>query len=258
MGERDGFAPGTFCWVDLATTDQEAAKAFYARLLGWSYDDRPVGVGVVYSMARLRGRDVAAISPQPERLRQAGAPPSWMGYVSVQDADATADRARELGATLLAEPFDVFDAGRMAVVSDPEGAVFSLWQPGTQIGARVVNEPGALSWNDLATRDPEGAQRFYGELFGWTFDSVAPVYLTIRNGEQMNGGVRVMGQGEEQVPPHWLPYFAVEDLGAAVALANDVGGKALAPPMEVPAGRFAALADAHGAAFALFAGDVDP
>lgn len=258
MGERDGFAPGTFCWVDLATTDQEAAKAFYARLLGWSYDDRPVGDGVVYSMARLRGRDVAAISPQPERLRQAGAPPSWMSYVSVQDADATAARARELGASLFAEPFDVFDAGRMAVISDPESAVFALWQPGSQVGAGLVNEPGTLSWNDLATRDPDGAQRFYGELFGWSFDEVAPIYRTIRNGEQMNGGVRVMGQGEEQVPPHWLPYFAVEDLGAAVALANDAGGKALAPPMEVPAGRFAALADPQGAAFALFAGDFDP
>jgi uncharacterized protein len=191
-------------------------------------------------------------------MREAGAPPSWMSYVSVEDADATAGRARELGATLYAEPFDVFDAGRMAVISDPEGAVFALWQPGTQIGAGVVNEPGTLSWNDLATRDPEGAQRFYGELFGWTFDPVAPIYLTIRNGEQMNGGVRVMGRGEEQVPPHWLPYFAVDDLGAAVALANDLGGKALAPPMEVPAGRFAALADPHGAAFALFAGDFDP
>jgi uncharacterized protein len=258
MGERDGYAPGTFCWVDLATTDQEAAKAFYARLLGWSYDDRPVGEGIVYSMARLRGRDVAAISPQPERMREAGAPPSWMSYVSVQDADATAARARELGATLFAEPFDVFDAGRMAVISDPEGAVFALWQAGTQIGAGVVNEPGTLSWNDLATRDPEGAQRFYGELFGWTFDAAAPVYLTIRNGDRMNGGVRVMGQGEEQVPPHWLPYFAVEDLGASVALAGDAGGQALAPPMEVPAGRFAALADPHGAAFALFAGDFDP
>jgi predicted enzyme related to lactoylglutathione lyase len=258
VGDREHYEPGTFSWVDLATTDQAAAKDFYARLLGWEYDDRPAGEGVVYSMARVRGRNAAAISPQPERMRAAGAPPSWMSYVTVQDADATASRARELGATLYAEPFDVFDAGRMAVIADPEGAVFAVWQPGEMIGAGVVNEAGALSWNDLATRDPEGAQRFYSELFGWTFEQAATIYMTIRNGSQMNGGLRLMGEGEEQVPPHWMPYFAVADLDASIALAGEHGGRAHAPPMEVPAGRFAALADPQGASFALFAGDFDP
>src|SRR5262245_27148514 len=141
MGERTSYAPGTFSWVDLSTNDQDGAKAFYTTLFGWDYEDNPVGEGMVYSMARVRGHNVAAIYT-------GDGPPHWNCYVTVQSADATAQRSQELGGTVLAEPFDVMDAGRMATLQDPQGAVLCVWQPGRNIGATLVNELGALTWND--------------------------------------------------------------------------------------------------------------
>ena len=151
MGERSGYAPGTFCWVELTSTDQEAAKSFYSELFGWEADDRPVADGVVYSMMKLDDSFAAAISPQPAQQRQAGVPALWNSYVSVADADEAANRAAQLGGTVHAPPFDVFDAGRMAVVQDPQGAFFMVWQPKEHIGASLVNAPGALVWNELAS-----------------------------------------------------------------------------------------------------------
>lgn len=257
MAQRTEYAPGTFSWVDLSTTDPEGAKAFYAALFGWSYDDRPAGEGVVYSMALLDGAAVAAISPLPAPMRAAGAPPAWMSYVTVADADAAAARAKELGGQVYNGPFDVFTAGRMAVLADPEGAVLSVWQPRGEIGAQRVNEPGTLTWNELGTRDVPGAQRHYGELFGWTFEGPEDQYVAIRNGERTNGGLRPLSPAEDGVPAHWLPYFAVTDVEATAALAAERGGQVLAGPVEVPAGRFVALADPQGAAFALFDGTFD-
>src|SRR5437588_10786528 len=149
MGERTQYAPGTFSWTDLTTTDQEAAKAFYAGLLGWEIEDLPVGEDLYYSMARVDDKRVAAISPQPQMLRDAGAPPTWNSYVTVESADATADRAGELGANVVSPPFDVMEFGRMAVLQDPQGAFFMLWEPRDTIGAELVNAPGALCWNEL-------------------------------------------------------------------------------------------------------------
>jgi predicted enzyme related to lactoylglutathione lyase len=257
MAERAEYAPGTFSWVDLATTDQDGAKRFYAAVFGWEYDDQPVMEGVVYSMAQLEGLPVAAISPMPEMLRSSGAPPAWMSYVTVTDADALAARAGELRAQVVGGPFDVFTAGRMAVLRDPEGAVFSVWQPREHIGARRVNEPGALTWNELATRDVSGARRFYGDLFGWTFEGPEDQYVVIRNGERSNGGLRPMSPAEEGIPPYWVPYFAVADVEALAASATEHGGGVLAGPTEVPAGRFVALHDPQRAAFAVFDGTFD-
>src|SRR4051794_3264197 len=165
MGERDGFAPGTFCWVDLATTDQEGAKSFYSGLFGWEPDDMPAGEGVIYSMQKLRGKFVAAIAPQPEQQREAGVPPAWNNYVWVESTDEVASRAKELGATVHAEPFDVMEAGRMAVIQDPQGAFFMLWQPNQHGGAQLVNEPGALCWNELASSEMDASAEFYRGLF---------------------------------------------------------------------------------------------
>jgi predicted enzyme related to lactoylglutathione lyase len=257
MGERTSYKTGTFSWIDLATTDPDRAKAFYAELFGWSYDDRPVAEGVHYSMALLDGAEVAAINPLPETMRAAGAPPAWMSYVTDADADATAARARELGGQVYNGPFDVFTAGRMAVVADPEGAVFSVWQPRDNIGAQRVNEPGTLTWNELATRDVPAARRFYGELFGWSFESPDDRYDVIRNGERSNGGLRPMSPAEEGSPPYWVPYFAVTDVEATAATATQQGGGVLTGPIEVPAGRFVALHDPHRAAFAVCDGTFD-
>jgi len=192
MSERTQYAPGTFSWADLSTTDQDAAKAFYSGLFGWQADDRPVGDGVVYSMMQLRGKDAAAISPQPQQQAEAGVPPMWNSYITVEDADATAARAGELGATVHAPPFDVMDVGRMAVIQDPQGAFFMLWQPKSHIGAGLVNEPGALCWNELQSPDVDASATFYGDLFGWEtqqFEGSPDPYLVVMNNGRGNGAI---------------------------------------------------------------------
>ena len=188
MGERREYAPGTFCWADLQTSDQQAAKAFYRSLFMWELEDTPAGEAGVYTMASIGGLDVAAIAG----LQDESIPPHWSSYVAVADADAAAARARELGTAVVAEPFDVFDSGRMVVIQDPQGAFLNLWQAREHIGARLVNAPGAMSWNDLATPDPPAAAAFYGELFGWRAEEVPESdgrYWSIHNGERPNGGL---------------------------------------------------------------------
>jgi uncharacterized protein len=255
MGERTHHAPGTFSWVDLSTTDQDAAKDFYGSLFGWEADDMPAGEGVVYSMMRVGGRDVAAISPQPDMQRDAGAPPAWNSYVTVASADETAARAGELGGTVHAPPFDVFDAGRMAVIQDPQGAFFMVWEPKDSIGAGLVNAPGALVWNELAAADLDGSSAFYSGLFGWSiapFPDSPQLYLTIRNGERSNGGMREATP--PGVPPHWLVYFGVDDLDAATERVRELGGSVHAGPIDIQMARIAIVADPQGALFALYDG----
>jgi predicted enzyme related to lactoylglutathione lyase len=258
MGERSEYAPGTFCWVELATTDQAAAKAFYGGLFGWEADDRPVGDDVYYSMQMLDGKAAAAISPQPQQQREAGVPPLWNSYVSVTSADDTAQRAGELGATVHAGPFDVMQAGRMAVIGDPQGAYFMLWERGETFGAEIVNEPGALVWNELATPDMEGAASFYGDLFGWTtvpFEQSPEPYLGIRNGERSNSGIREL---KEPMPPNWAVYFGVPEIDAAVARVSELGGGTMVAPFDIGVAKIAVVHDPQGAAFALYAGELEP
>jgi uncharacterized protein len=250
MGERTSYEPGTFCWVDLQTSDQDGAKAFYEALLGWETEDVPIGDGMVYTMARLRGLEVAALGPAQDPTM----PPHWNCYVAVADADASATRAAELGAQVVAEPVDVFDAGRMAVIRDPQGAFVSVWQARDSIGARLVNEVGALSWNDLLTPDVDGSARFYGDLFGWRAQEAGEGYFTLYNGDAMNGGLMQAPPGQF---PAWNAYFAVDDLDAALERVGDLGGGRVVEPMEVPAGRFAAVRDPQGAVFSLFSGRLD-
>ncbi|HEX4435243.1 MAG TPA: VOC family protein [Solirubrobacteraceae bacterium] len=258
MGERDGYAPGTFCWVELSTTDQAAAKEFYAALFGWAADDRPVGEGSYYSMQQLDGRHVAAISGQPQQQREAGVPALWHSYVWVSDADEAAARARELGGSVHAGPFDVMQAGRMAVLQDPQGAYFMLWEPREHRGAQLVNVPGAFAWNELSTSDMEAAQTFYGGLFGWSFEpyegSPQP-YLGIKNGEANNGGVRELA---EPMPPNWLVYFAVDDLDASLSRVTELGGGQMLAPMDIGMARIAVAHDPQGAPFALYCGTLEP
>ena len=254
MGERTSYAPGTFSWVDLNTDDQEASKAFYADLLGWSYNDIPLGDGAHYSMAQIDGHDVAAITPMPPGTDVV----HWNCYVTVDDVAAAAARAKELGATLLAEPFDVFDSGRMAILQDPQGAVLSMWQPRAHIGAGLVNAPGALCWNDLVSPDVEASAAFYRDLFGWTIEETPGAdgrYWTITNQGRPNGGLLPVIPGGH---PAWNLYFVVEDCDAAVARAGDLGGGAVMGPMDVPNGtRFALLRDSRNAVFSVSSGPMD-
>jgi predicted enzyme related to lactoylglutathione lyase len=258
VGERSSYAPGTFSWTDLNTPDQEGAKSFYCELFGWDADDQPVSEGVTYTMMSIGGKNVAAVSPQGED--QKGMPPFWMSYVTVDDAEATAATARELGGTVLAGPFDVFDFGRMAVIQDPQGAFFAVWQAGESIGAELVNVPGALTMNQLNTSDPDAAARFYSDLFGWDVEQVArdpTPYWGIHNQGNLNGGMMQLPPGAG-VPPHWLVYFVAESLDASVARIGELGGRVMVQPMAVPAGRFAVAQDPQRGTFALFEGQLDP
>jgi uncharacterized protein len=258
MGERTQYTPGTFCWTDLTTTDQAGAKGFYGDLLGWEFEDFPVGQGAVYSMARIDGKDVAAISPQPQAMRETGAPPTWNSYVWVESTDAAAARARELGGRVVTEPFDVMGAGRMAVIQDPQGAFFMLWQPKDHKGAQLVNAPGALCWNELGTTDMDAAAAFYRELFGWQvepFEGSPDPYLVIRNQGRGNGGIRPVMPPE--APPHWAVYFAVGDLDAALARVQELGGVKHTDPIQLPMARIAAAGDPRGATFLLYDGELE-
>ena len=167
MGDRTNYTPGTFSWTDLTTTDQAAAKEYYSQLFGWEATDNPVGDDMYYSMMKVDGKEVAAISSQPPQQREAGVPPAWNSYITVESADEAADKAKELGATVHAPAFDVFDVGRMAVIQDPQGAFFEVWEPKAHVGAALVNGPGALCWNELASPDMDASAGFYGELFDW-------------------------------------------------------------------------------------------
>ena len=255
MGERTSYPPGTFSWADLATSDPDDAKRFYTGLFGWDFEDQPIpGDSGVYTMLRKDGKDVAALFQARE-----GMPTFWGSYVTVESADSMAARANELGGTLVVEPFDVMDVGRMAVVQDPTGAILSVWEPHGSIGANLVNVPGAITLNQLGTPDPEKAEAFYGALFGWRTEQVAAgdnPYWGIYLGDRLNGGMmRIDPDGG--VPPHWLTYFGSADVDADAGKAGELGGQVMLPPMDVPGGRIAVTRDPQGAMFGLFAGRFD-
>ena len=259
MGERTAYPPGTFSWVDLGTTDFAGAKSFYSELFGWTLEDMPAGEGMVYSMASLDGKYVAGIYEQNEDQRAQGIPPNWLSFITVGDIDACTAEAERLGAGVLSPPFDVLDSGRMSLVSDPTGAAFAMWQPGNHIGAQLVNVPGALTMNELDTRDVPAAKEFYGALFGWSFqDDPSGAYTNIKNGENLNGGMMELAPEWGEIPAHWSVYFAVADCEDSLAKIKELGGQVMVEPTEVPAGRFAVAADPQGAPFSLFEGELDP
>src|SRR5215208_2609441 len=191
MSERTRYAPGTFCWVGLATSDPVVASSFYGSLFGWEGEDLSAGAAGSFTMLRLGGKDVAILYRQMPEARAAGAPPHWTSFISVEDADATAARANELGgAAVFREPFDVLDAGRVAAIRDPTGAIVSLWQPRSRIGAALVNDVGALCWNELATTDVERAKTFFSDLLGWAYEPAEGGSTTIRKAGHRNGAIR--------------------------------------------------------------------
>ncbi|HEX3562247.1 MAG TPA: VOC family protein [Solirubrobacterales bacterium] len=253
MSERTSYEPGIPCWVDLGTPDIDGAAKFYAALFGWSVEEGENAEQTGgYRQATLRGKPVAGAMP----LMQEGQPPAWSSYVSVQDADATAAKVREAGGNVMAEPMDVLDLGRMAVFADPTGAVFGIWQPGSFVGAELVNEANALTWNELNTRDVATAKSFYGAVFGWSFEDQEfegmGTYTTFKAGEGAGGGIFDMtGRVPDEVPANWLVYFAVDDADATVAKAEELGGGVNMGAVDIPVGRFAVLHDPFGAVFAV-------
>jgi predicted enzyme related to lactoylglutathione lyase len=272
MPERDGYIPGVPCWVDTNQPDPEAALPFYSGLFGWEFEDvMPEGSPGKYFIGRIRGGDVAAVGSSPD-----GAPPGavWNTYIWVDSADETAAKARDAGGGVLMEPFDVMDAGRMAVLTDPEGAAFSVWQAGQNKGAQVVNEHGALNFNGLATRDVEGAKAFYGALFGWQVLTLPAGSMWTLPGygdhlEERSPGLREqmaqmgapdgfidvvaalnpVADGDSGAPVHWSVTFGVDDADAAAAKARELGGEVVAGPLDAPWTRMAVIKDPQGATF---------
>ncbi len=245
----DKHDPGVPSWVDLSTSDVDAAVAFYGGLFGWELTDLGEEAGH-YHMASLRGRSVAAISPA-----QNPGPAYWTTYVTVDDADAAASAATGAGGGVMAEPFDVMDAGRMAVLTDPTGAAFAVWKPGTSIGAEIVNEPNTFSWSELVTSDIDGAKAFYNAVFGWgakTMGEGAGAYTEWLIGERSVGGMMARPpQLPAQAPDFWGVYFSVEDCAAAASRVTELGGSVMMGPMDIEPGTFAVVADPTGATFSV-------
>jgi hypothetical protein len=253
MGERTSHAPGTFSWADLSTSDTDGAKAFYTGLLGWGTEDTPIPEGGVYTMLTKGELPVAALSAARE-----GQPPAWNSYVTVDSADDAAAAARQHGGTLAMEAFDVMDVGRMAVVQDPTGAFFAVWEPRASIGAQRVNETGALTLNQLNTSDPGRAQEFYEGVFGWRFEAIEGdlPYWGIYNGNRLNGGMMPL-LPDAPAPSHWLVYFGSDGVDDDAGRIGELGGQVIVPPTPIPSGRILVAQDPQGAVFALFSGQFD-
>jgi predicted enzyme related to lactoylglutathione lyase len=253
MAEVTSYAPGTPSWVDLQTSDPEGARAFYGELFGWELEVGGPETGN-YALARLRGHNVAGLGGEPAPQ---GMPTAWTTYFATDDVDGTVKRITDAGGQVMIEPMDVMDQGRMAIASDPTGAVFGLWQAGKMPGASLVNEPGTLSWNELATRDLDGARRFYAAVFGHGWDDVdtgegGPPYATFSvQGRSVGGGMQMDDSWPAQVPAHWRPYFTVDDTDAAVAAVGRLGGSVQMPPTDSPYGRMAAVSDPQGGNFSV-------
>ena len=245
---------GVPCWADVMATDVRNSGAFYTAVFGWTVPEPEQQWGG-YVTAEAGGQLVAGIGPI-----QQGAPAAWTLYLATDDAERTVALASEHGGSVIGPVMDVGPLGRMAILSDPSGAVFGLWQAGTMIGASLVNEPGGLVWEDLRSSDPEAARAFYAALFGWTYDAVemaGPDYTTFQRPDEpyVLGGVGTFMGEPEGTPSHWLVYFQVADVDAAVSAAQGAGGSVLAPPFDTPYGRMACLADPDGAVFMVMATD---
>ena len=257
MPHTPSHAPGSFCWVELATSDQAAAKNFYTSLFGWSAVDGPMAPGEFYTMFKLGDKDVGGGYTLRADQRSQGVPPHWMVYVAVENADAIVAKAKELGGAAFTEAFDVFDAGRMAVLQDPTGAVFSVWQPLKHHGVGIMGADGTFSWADLSTSDPPRASKFYADLFGWQMvtgdEDPEHDYIHIKNGEHFIGGIPPASHSQPGVPPHWLIYFHASDCDALAGKAKQLGANFYLPPTTMEnVGRMAVVADPQGAVFALF------
>jgi predicted enzyme related to lactoylglutathione lyase len=266
MGERDGFEPGVPSWVNTLQPDVEAAKRFYDAVFGWDFEGPgPMPSGGEYWVAQLRGRDVAGVASQP--ADGSGGPSAWNTYIEVETADEGAEKVKGAGGTVVMEPFDALPAGRMAVVADPAGAVFCLWEPRERKGAQLVNEPGAYAMSQLNTHDPEGAKAFYGEVFGWTTESFdmgsgeftmwrLPGYVGGTPEQPVSrevvGVMFPMGdQFPDDVPPHWGVNFWHADADAAAAKAAELGGEIRVEPHDTPGFRETVLVDPAGAPFSV-------
>jgi predicted enzyme related to lactoylglutathione lyase len=263
MPEFTEHKPGTFCWFDIATTDAEGAKKFYGELFGWMATDEPAGPDMVYTRLSQGGKSVGALYSMGKEMLDQNLPPHFMSYVTVENADETAAKAKDLGGSVQMDPCDVFDVGRVTVVQDPTGAHVAVWQPKKHKGAELKSEPVSMCWNELMTNDVDRAGAFYTQLFGWSAhtERMGEIdYTSFMVADCAAGGMMAitdeMGPG---VPPHWAVYFAVEDCDATAKKAQSLGGKILNGPQDIAkVGRFAIVQDPQGAVFGVIKLEAQP
>ena len=257
MPHVDAHQPGTPCWFELSTLDPAAAKTFYANLFGWSYFDSPMGPDMPpYTLTRVQDQEVAAITAMMKEQREQGMPPNWLTYFTVANVDQAAPKVTSLGGQVVSGPFDVPEAGRMAVCLDPSGGAFALWQAGKHPGARLVNETGAMCWVELLAKEIPNSEKFYTGLFGWKIErmSMGPIeYTVFKNGEIPVAGMYPNPAGnQDEVPQNWLGYFQVTNCDDTTDKVKASGGNVWVSPQSVPGvGRFAVLADPQGATFGI-------
>lgn len=254
MAKMRPYKIGGFCWNEVATRDLDGAKKFYAELFGWTTHDTPMGDIGIYTTFKLGGKDVMGLYEM--KGEQFGdIPPHWMAYIAVEDCDASMEKLQALGGSVKMPTLDVPNVGRMAVVADPQGAVFSLFQRESDPGEGIPMGPGTVCWNELATSDAEGATKFYAELIKWgaSVQDMGPMkYTTWMNGESMAAGMMQMTEEWGGVPPHWMSYVEVADCDGSVKKAQELGGKLLHGPQDIPSvGRFAVIQDPQGAVFSI-------
>ena len=249
------YPQGTFCWPELATTDQNAAKGFYGKVFGWGFIDQPLGPDQAYTIFQYKDKPVGAAHAMHPGQVSAGVPPHWMSYVAVSNVDETTAKAKSLGGSVLLEPFDVFSLGRMSVIQDPTGGIFSAWQAKELNGIGVKDEASSLVWTELMTTDADKARDFYAMLIGWTPQvmEMGPMKYTVFNlNNQPAAGMMQMTPDMGAMPSNWTPYFGVDDCDAFVKTAEGAGGKAMIPPSDIPTvGRFSVLQDPQNAVFAV-------
>ena len=255
MPEFSSHVQGTPSWAELSTTDDQGALAFYGALFGWEDEPNEMGPGMYYHMQKLNGLEVAALYQQGDEEKQQGVPPHWKVYFTVDDIQKSTEQATESGATVIFGPMEVFDAGHAAILQDPQGAVFALWQPKEHIGARIKGETGSVIWNELMTNSAAEATKFYTGLLGITSSKMpGPMDYTMLNvGGTDLAGVMQITEDMGPVPPHWMVYFGVDDVDAAASKAESLGGSMVVSAADIPEiGRFAGLKDPQGAMFFIF------
>ncbi len=253
MPHVDSHPAGTIGWVDLVSTDLDAATAFYTGLFGWETAELPMPGGGAYRFFRLGGRDAAAAGTMPAQMSAQGIPSHWNVWVA-GNADQTADKATAAGGQVLMAPTTMGPSGRMALLADPGGAAVGVWEAGQHIGAGVVDEPGAMTWYEVNTRAFEENKRFYGEVFGWTAEPLeAPGinYATWKLDGRTVGGMLEMNEQWEGIPSSWMVYFATRDTDETAKRATELGGSVGAPPFDTEFGRIAVLVDPAGGHFSV-------
>ncbi|MDP6443007.1 MAG: VOC family protein [Pirellulaceae bacterium] len=254
MPVRTEYRLGEFSWVDLNSHDLQEAQRFYCDLFGWNFLLYDTAGGPPYGQFDVDGKSVCGIGEMSAEMKAGGAPPVWNSYVNVDSVEAVAERAEQLGAQIIAPPMKVLEAGWLAFIQDPEGAVIGCWQKGEHFGAELCDAPGSRCWNELNTKDADAAASFYGELFGWEFEDNphSPTkYLVVKVASRAIGGILQMNTEWGGVPAHWGVYFFVGDIDATFARHTELSGQICVPPFDTPYGRMAVVSDPQGASFSL-------